>query len=132
MRNYPLNLKKYQIDRERYGELRYFCLQYPKKKQQLSELLHASPDPCCTGSSNSPSDPTTAIAIKRDQLLRECELIEQSVLEAVGGGDEDALYQHLLHHVTNGNKSIPGRVPCGRNQFYEYRRKFFFLLDQRK
>ena len=78
------------------------------------------------------SDATQQLAIRRVQLARNCELIEQTALET----DPD-IYQYLLKAVTDENVSyrylemIMG-IPCSRNTYYDRRRKFYWLLSQRK
>lgn len=129
MHKYSLNLMAHGIDREEYGMLRYFCLLYPKKKRQLADLLYASPDPWRQGGAEQgPGNPVAAIAIKRERLLKDCEMIEQAAIEAVGGGRDDLLYQHLLRNVTRRKSPSIDAAPCGRRQFYECRKRFYICL----
>ena len=78
------------------------------------------------------SDATQQLAIRRAQLEKNCELIEQTAIEA----DPD-IYQYLLKAVTNEDvtyrymRMIMG-IPCGKKMYYDRRRKFYWLLDQRK
>lgn len=123
-----LNLEKYKISKYRYRELKYFCLQYDEKKQRLAALrglgavtysseLHGS------GISN----PTATQAERAQQLARDVELIEQTAMEV-----DAANYDSLLANVTATNLPYEYLSPaCGRRQFYEDRRKFFYLLDKK-
>lgn len=52
----------------------------------------------------------------------EIEMIERSAREA-----DPECYQHLLNALSKGTTYRPD-FPRGRNQFYERRRVFFFLL----
>lgn len=59
-------------------------------------------------------------------------LVEEMVLEAAG----EVFYEHILEAVTTGSTydkiNIRKRIPCGKNMFYEMRRRYFFLLDKFK
>ena len=50
--------------------------------------------------------------------------------------DQD-LYQYLLKAVTSEDVTyrylkMIMRIPCGKKMYYDRRRKFYWLLDQRK
>ena len=65
-------------------------------------------------------------------LEKNCELIEQTVIEA----DPD-IYQYILKAVTEEDVTyrylnmIMG-IPCSHNTYYDRRRRFYWLLDKRK
>ena len=123
-----LNLEKYKISKYRYRELKYFCLQYDEKKQRLAALrglgaVTYSSEPHGSGI----SDPTAAKAERTQQLANDIELIEQTVMEV-----DAANYDSLFANVTATNLPYEYLSPaCGRRQFYEDRRKFFYLLDKK-
>ncbi len=123
-----LNLEKYEISKYRYRELKNFCLQYNEKKQQLAALrglgaVIYNNEPHGSGISN----PTAAKAERAQQLARDIDLIEQTVMEV-----DSVNYDSLLANVTATNLPYEYLSPaCGRRQFYQNRRKFFFLLDKK-
>lgn len=123
-----LSLKEYGISRMRFRELKYYCLQYAEKKQKLSALLGVSAvqyDGMPKG--NTVSDSTAALAAKVAEIGEELKIIEETALEAAPG-----IHIWLLKNVT---EEIPYEympVPCGRRQFYLARRKFFYLLSEKK
>lgn len=123
-----LNLDKYKISKYRYRELKYFCLQYDEKKQRLAALrglgaVTYSSEPHGSGI----SDPTAAKAERAHQLARDVELIEQTAMEV-----DSVNYRSLLANVTAATMPYEYLSPaCGRRQFYEDRRKFFYLLDKK-
>lgn len=124
-----LSLKKYNISKERYRELKYFCLQYGEWKRQLSFGVSLQPQKL-TGlpnAQNQTSNPTEDAAVKLYELRDKCALVEQAAIEA-----DAELYQYLLKNVTQGIPYEYMPVPCGRRQFYELRRKFFFLLSKKR
>ena len=134
MREYWIDLSKYGITKEECIELRGFCMQYERKKQRIADILDSVPGCVATmpPANILPGDPTGEKAARLDMLIRDCEMIEQSALEAVGAHDERVLYQHLLENVTSRKRKPIGSIPCGKNQFYEYRRRFFAILFEKK
>ena len=74
---------------------------------------------------------TEDLAIRRAMLSKNCELVEQTCIEA----DAD-IYQWMLKAVTNegiGYTYLKERmdIPCSRNTYYERRRKFYWLLSKK-
>ena len=123
-----LKLDKYNIDKYQYRELHNFCLQYSKKKQKADSLLGAK-GVAYTGmpGNTEPGNPTAKAAEMRAKLLADCKIIEESAKEA-----DPSLYKQIIANVT---EQIPFEfmgVPCGRRQFYEIRRKFFFILAHKR
>lgn len=124
-----LALKRYEISKERYRELKYFCLQYEEWKKQLSSLASVKPQQL-TGMPNGKnriSNPTADAAVKRSELTEKCALVEQSAIEA-----DAELYPYLLKSVTQGIPYEYMNVPCCRQKFYNARRKFFYKLSQKR
>lgn len=83
------------------------------------------------------SDPVAATAAKRDRLLRDVRMIEQAAqaaCEGVGKG----LYAALMTAVTtrSGVQAVfansDTKPPIGERQFYNVRRKFFWVLREMK
>lgn len=124
-RRRDLKLDKYGISKEAYWELRSFCLQYEEKKARLQQMRSIASAPM-TGMprKNETGDPTARHAEMAVKLSGDIAMIEQSALEASGD-----LYQYILRHVTREGVTYERLCPpCGRRQFYEYRRMFFFFL----
>ena len=123
--------KAYTIPQEDYHELLWFCRRYPKNKETIAGC-YGTHSPCSDGAgrTNEISKPTEANALKIAKLREECELIESAAREAAG----DVLASYIIRNVTE--KKMPyeylGRVPTGRRQFYEKRRKFFYILWEKK
>lgn len=129
----PLN-SRYGISKNRFRELYYWCLQYKEWKDELKyntdcvKSLEATDSP----TSHGVGDSTQKLALRRMQLQQNCQLIEETALEA----DSD-IAQFLLKAVTDENityrylKLIMG-IPCGKDMYYDRRRMFYWLLNQKK
>lgn len=124
-RRRDLKLDKYGISKEAYRELRSFCLQYEEKKARLQQLRSIASAPINgMPRKNETGDPTAKHAEIAVKLSNDIFIIEQSALEASGN-----LYQYIIRHVTTEGATYEKlSPPCGRRQFYEYRRMFFFFL----
>lgn len=127
-----LRLSKYNISKERYRELKYFCLQYPDWKKELTvadtvKAAVAKDDGGTHGSAV--SDCTSELAAKRIELQRKCSVVEAAAVQA-----DDFINQYIIEAVTGDLsytylRTVRG-IPCGKNQFYEARRKFFYNLSK--
>lgn len=128
------SLKKYGISPHRFKELYYYCLQYNEWKDELKYKSDVVKSIGITDmpTSHNNSDVVQDVAIQRVELSEKCELIEQTAIEA----DAD-LYPYILKAVTNEGisynylKMVCG-IPCGKNTYYDKRRKFYWLLSQKK
>lgn len=153
--NRPLKLDAWGISWEEYKELTYFCLQYDQKRREAAALLTlklSTPLPVTyhkmigdksvefgefmPHGGNRISDPTAATAAKRERLLGDVRMIEQAAMAAGRLKSGYSIYPSLLRAVTTrgGVQSAMAdtdtRPPCGKNEFYEARRKFFWILRE--
>jgi hypothetical protein len=83
-------------------------------------------------SSRNCGDATQQLAMRRVMLEQNCQLIEQTAIEA----DPD-IYQYILKAVTGEDVTyrylkMIMEIPCSHNTYYDRRRKFYWLLDKRK
>lgn len=128
VRKRDMKLSEHNISRAKYNELKYFCMQYEEKRQELSRGygLHAMvSDGMPRG--NECSNPTESTAIRNIALQKDIELVEQTAIEA-----DSEIYQWLLKNVTEGIGYDYLDVPMSRNRFYDSRKLFFYLLAQKK
>ena len=93
----PMNEKKYDISKHRFLELYHFCMQYSEWKDELKykkdtvRSIEVTDMPTSHGN----GDATANLAVRRAELQRKCELIEQTAIEA----DPD-IYQYIIKGVT--------------------------------
>lgn len=147
----PIKLTEWGISWEEYKELTYFCLQYERKKAEAAALLTirmSTPVPVIyhkggkeygtfmPHGGGGTSDPVAVTAAKREKLLADVHMIEQAAIiagELEGGYN---IYSTLLKAVTTrgGVKAVfanPNtKPPCGKNEFYAARRRFFWVLRE--
>lgn len=134
MNKRKLRLDKYGISNKRYKELCGFCEQYPEWLEELksnTDTVKSASTGSMTISSSGSGDPTSALARRRAELQKRCELIEQTAIQA----DAD-LYPYIIRSVCYEEpvrylQTIKG-MACSTAAFYDMRRYFFYLLDQNK
>ena len=147
----PIKLDDWGISWEEYKELTYFCLQYDQKKRDAAALLTiklSTPVPATyhkggkeygtflPHGSGHISDPVAATAAKRDKLLGDVHMIEQAAIIAGELPDGANVCTSLLKAVTTrgGVQSVfanpDTKPPCGERQFYNVRRRFFWVLRE--
>jgi len=123
-----LKLQSYNISDNRYRELKYFCRQYREKQSQLWSITElSSPRFDSAGGGNKTSDRTADAAIRRAQLQRDIEIIEQAAIEA-----DVEIYQYIISNVADGIAYEYLGVPASIASFYRKRREFFWILDKKK
>ena len=128
IRKRDMKLSDHNISRDKYNELKYFCLQYWQKKQEIDRnygIDGFSQDGMPRGTSS--SNPTEKKALRIAQLKRDTELIEQTAMEA-----DAEIYPWILKNVTSGVSYEYMDVPISRTKFYDSRRYFFYLLAQKR
>ena len=117
----------YYLSKYRYLELKYFCLQYKEYKDEYRDCVRRSSE---GGGQVEYSDPTGNTVVKRDCLLHKIKSIEDCAILA---GEDLASY--ILMSVTNdltySNLRLMHDIPCGKNQFYDKRHKFFWILSRK-
>lgn len=129
----PLNQDKYNISKYRFRELYYFCLQYHEWQDELKYNTDTVGAICYDGlpHGSNISDQTGNLGARRAELARRCEIIEQTAVEA-----DPEIYQYILRAVTDEHitykylKTVMG-IPCGKDMYYDRRRKFYWLLSRK-
>lgn len=132
----PINEKKYGISKHAFVMTRAFCLQYPEWKQELAgtmdsvKSIQITDMPVAHGNTN---NPTEELAHRHVELMNKIELVEDTVMEAVG--NNMTMYPYLLKYVTmegsTYNQMQQAGMAFGKTLFYETRRKFYYLLAKK-
>lgn len=128
-----VSMRKYNISKYRFRELYYYCLQYNDWKTELKDKCDTVRSVNITGMpiSHNNSDVTQKQAMRRMELQKKCELIEQTAIET----DAD-LYPYILEAVTNDWVTYTylltaKNIPCGKKTYYDRRKKFYWLLSKK-
>lgn len=123
---------KYWIDKNRFYELKYFCLQYPlwKKVYGMLDGIHIYSYDLTGGSkSNLHGDITGNCVEERSIYFERMKSVEQAAIEA-----DPYLASYILKAVTEGHSysylKTRLEIPCSRDTYYDRYRRFFWLLDQ--
>ena len=112
-----INYEKYGISKERYEELRAFCLQYKEYKTRLRKLK---------------SGVMSCASVDEIKNVEEkIKLIEKCVKEVCASvpGVNYALLRNVTEHKCGYEMIMP---PMSKNSFYKLRKDFFVLLNETK
>ena len=123
----------YHIDKNRYLELKYFCLQYPSWK-----TLYLSYSSLCQGTSDAIGrtqkefqNPVENCVEKREFYYDRIMLLQRTALET-----DPVIGNYILEGVVSGISydalNARDKIPCCRQVYYELYRKFFWLLDKNR
>lgn len=124
---------KYWIDKLRYYELKYFCLQYPlwKKAYELLDGIHICSYDLVYSQKSDYSDLTGKCVEERSIYFERMQSIEKAAIEA-----DPYLASYILKAVTEGHSynylSTTLHIPCSRDMYYDRYRRFFWLLDKNR
>lgn len=123
----------YGISKNRYAELKAFCLQYEEKKSKINRSVGAM-NYDGMPKSNYKENSLEAKAIRNVMYQEDCEMIEQAAIATSA-----EIYQYIIKSVTNDlsyrfieyDEKL-GRIPVGKTEFYAMRRLFYYYLDNLK
>ena len=121
----------YYLPRNRYLELKYYCLQVPKWEENCrlySGLLSRPDNLAAFGKRYGFSDPTfeamrvvTEFSTKVDRVKKASEQTDP----VIGNYIFTAVTKGYSYDAMNANSQIP----CGREEWYKLYRKFFYILS---
>lgn len=124
-----VKLDKYNIGRNLYRELLYFCRQYDEKKAELSSLYQIG----ATVYSDMPKGGSTGAPTESKALRAACLSSDIDMIERAARRADGEIYAYIIANVTRDR--LPYEylsVPGGRRNFYEKRRRFFYYLAKEK
>lgn len=114
-------------------ELYHYCLQYNEWKDELAYKCDTvkSIEVTDMPTAHSGSDATQDLAVRRAELEKKCALIEEAAYEA-----DASIHQYILKAVTNEGITYKYlhtvmNIPCGKDMYYDRRRRFYWLLSQK-
>ena len=121
---------KYYISKERYYELKHFCLQYKEWEESYNDILSirsAQIDSMPKG--NNISNPTERAGVEAVKYSRLMQIVKNACRDTA----ED-LETYIFMAVTEGRtyeylRTVKS-IPCCRDAFYDLYRRFFYILDR--
>lgn len=130
----PINKKKYEISKHRFLELYHYCMQYSEWIDELNvmtDTVKGMANIEGSRSSGGLGSATEHLVIRRMKLQEKCALIEQTAIDA-----DPALYSYIIEGVTTEYATYKylkqvKDIPCGKDMYYDRRRRFYWLLSQR-
>lgn len=126
-------LEDYGISKKRLKELSGFCEQYPEWKEELTMKDSTLRSPQLTGMpvSRKNVDATGDLAVRRAELEAKCRLIEETAKEA---NEElcECIIKIVCYEIPIHYLMAHGDMPCSQAAFYDLRKYFFYLLNQKK
>lgn len=133
MANRDIKLDQYKISKYAYRELHNFCLQYPEKKKELTEMRYSYSSPQITGmpKGNKVGNPTAQVVERMDSLIQDIELIEQTAQE-VDSRWNACILLSVTEDVPWHYLRLLKDLEPGKNTFNKMRRKFYYLLAKKK
>lgn len=121
----------YGISKNRYKELKAFCLQYDEKKNKIQYGMNSSRQDGMPRGSRSASSPVEQQAIENTMYLRDIRMIEEAAVKA-----NPVIWKYILKSVTQGTPyeyieydAEQGKIPMGKTDFNANRRLFYHYLD---
>lgn len=128
----PAENSKYYVEKELYLTTIHFCKQYPSWVAELnvqpdtSKAITYDKERVQTSVSG---DATADIAIRRAELSRKVKLVDDTA-KAVAGGMDKWLILGVCYGIPFYQLLERG-IPCGKDMYYNMRRKFYHEVAQR-
>ena len=124
---------KWKIDVHEFYMAMHFAYQYNKWVKELDALSDTSKAIQYSDmpKGNIDPDPTFELVARREQLVRNVDLVKQCAKEADAELSEWILLGVTNEGVTYDNLKALKGIPCGKDMYYDRRRKFYYLLSRR-
>jgi hypothetical protein len=123
----------YGISKNRYAELKAFCLQYEEKKSKIKYGISAAQYDGQPKAHNTGSQ-TERQAMDNVIYMKDCAMIEEAAIRT-----NPEIWRYIVKSVTLGLSyefieydNEQGKIPMCKNDFYGTRRKFFSILNKMK
>lgn len=126
---------KWWIPKYRFLELKYFCLQYPEWKMEVSDIIWTVSKPGLIQNGIKKQiefkDSTGELATRLSLLNSKISMIEE-----VAQMSDESIGDYILKAVTEGLSFVKLKtvyeIPCERDMYYDRYRKFFYILSRSK
>lgn len=130
----PAESSRYWLPKQKFLTVYHYCLQYPEWEDEYGVLKASTGisgiDYDAMPHGNSVGDPVSEEAMRLADLDMKMQQVKDAVHEVA-----PELYRWLLKGVTEDRPywylHDVMRMPCGKNQYSEIRRKFYYLMSKR-
>lgn len=123
----------YGISKNRYAELKAFCLQYGEKKSKIKYGISAAQYDGQPKAHNTGSQ-TERQAMDNVIYMKDCAMIEEAAIRT-----NPEIWRYIVKSVTLGLSyefieydNEQGKIPMCRRDFYGTRKKFYAILNEMK
>lgn len=132
MRSEMSKKNKYYIDPERYLELKHFCLQYKKMKEEWSnaELFGGKAFIFVRDEKNMKGSIVETTAEHCEDIFNRFHMIDECAMSACFD-----IWTWLVKGVSEGlsyDKLKARGIPCSKDYYYDAYHKFFYILDKER
>ena len=124
---------KYEMTKEEFLSAKYYAARYGLWMDEYNELkdsVAAIVADDMPHAINNISDPTSRLATRRAELRKKMEVVENAALVA----DQDLAKWLLIMakdpDITFNNLTQKHDIPCGKDLYYDRRRKFYWILSK--
>ena len=123
---------KYELSKHNFAFVYHYAMQYKEWKQEHKALENSLKGISYNAerSGSTTGDPTMQIASRRLYLESKMRIVEETSREA-----DMFIWQYILKGVTSENmtyqKLRDAGLPCGKNYYYDRRRRFYWLLSRK-
>ena len=123
----------YGISKNRYAELKAFCLQYGEKKSKIKYGISTAQYDGQPKAHNTGSQ-TERQAMDNVIYMKDCAMIEEAAIRT-----NPEIWRYIVKSVTLGLSyefieydNEQGKIPMCRRDFYGTRKKFYAILNEMK
>lgn len=131
MKNEISKKNPYWIPKHRYLELKNWCMQYHEWEEEYNSCVYlTSKNPRGEKSSNV-SDPTSKMAVRMAELKKKMDLVNW-ICEEVAPNYTITLLVALVNNFSYDDVVMYNPALPSRSEWYKTRRKFFYILSQKR
>ena len=126
---------KWWIPKERYLELKHFCMQYKDWKRACYDLDESGvKSRYILQPASVPYSPITGSSVEKIAMSKTYYSWKIGLVEEAASYTDDELYWWILRGVTTDEGytalKMMHKIPCGKDMYYDRYRKFFWILDK--
>lgn len=110
----PAKSSKYYVPKEEYLTVIHFCRQYPDWEKEISDSVKQGVQT---------ADPVRIATIRKKKAVLEM------LIQKLADGMDEWMVLGICYGLTYPQLKQRG-IPCGRNQYYEMRQRFYYYLSR--